>query len=507
MQRANRPHRDNEETFKISIREVISPLFRRSRTLLITFGVLFALTLLAAFSIPPPYRAHMAVLVKRDRLDPLVSTEATTQVITGSPSVTEEETNSEVELLQSHDVLEKVVLASGLEKSHDDTWMSQMMSRLGNLLEPNQTDADRLEKAVRKLAKKLKVETGTTKSNLIEVTYKSPDPHLSYAVMHALANFYLEKHVDVHRPLGSAEFFASEADKYKRALDASEQRLRDFSHDQGLSAPDVERTDLAQQVASAIGQLQQAEQLAAGDQAHIRNDETQLSLTPERSPTIQQLGPAEKLLEDLTEQLVAAKAKRAQLAVKFDAQYPLVREADDEISQIQSAIEAGERTKYLTATTDKDPTYEVIRQDLAKTKADAASQRASIAALKSGIKDLQSQMVALDAKALQQQDLLRDVKVNEDNYLLYQSKWQQQQTSDALDRTRISNVAIADPPEVPALPIYSLSTLLVVGFAASVVVSVLATYVADYLDASFHTPAQVIDFLDIPVVVAVPKRA
>lgn len=507
MERVNRAHRESEETFKISIREVVSPLFRRIRLLLVTCFALLTLTGLAAFLVHPPYRAHMAVLVKRDRLDPLVSTEATTQVITGSPSVTEEETNSEVELLQSHDVLEKVVLASGLDKPHNDTWVSRMMSSVGSLLQPNQTAADRLENAVRKLAKKLKVETGTTKSNLIDVTYKSPDPRLSYAVMHALASFYLEKHVEVHRPLGSAEFFAGEADKYKHALDASEQRLRDFSHDQGLSAPDVERTDLAQQVANAIGQLQAAEQLAAGDQAHIRSDEAQLSTTPERSPTMQQLGPADKLLEDLTEQLVAAKAKRAQLAVKFDAQYPLVREADDEIAQIQAAIETGEKTKYLTATTDKDPTYESIRQDLAKTKADAASQRASIAALKGGIKDMQSQMVALDAKALQQQDLLRDVKVNEDNYLLYQSKWQQQQTSDALDRTRISNVAIADPPEVPALPVYSLTTLLLAGFAASVVLSVIAAYVADYLDASFHTPAQVIDILDIPVVVAVPKRA
>jgi uncharacterized protein involved in exopolysaccharide biosynthesis len=507
MQQTTRAHRESEETFRVSIREVVSPLFRRSRILLLTFLAFLTLTALVAFLVPAPYKAHMAVLVKRDRLDPLVSTEATTQVITGSPSVTEEETNSEVELLQSHDVLEKVVLASGLDKSHNDTWVSRAMGGIGGLLQPNQTDADRLENAVRKLAKKLKVETGTTKSNLIDVTYKSPDPHLSYAVMHALANFYMDKHVEVHRPLGSADFFSGEADKYKRALDASEQRLRDFSRDQGLSAPDVERTDLAQQVANAIGQLQQAGQLAAADQAHIHNDEAQLRSTPERSPTIQQLGPADKLLEDLTEQFVAAKAKRAQLAVKYDAQYPLVREADDEVAQIQAAIDAGEKTKYLTATTDKDPTYEEIRQDLAKTKADAASQRASIAALKSGIKDMQTQMVALDAKALQQQDLLRDVKVNEDNYLLYQSKWQQQQTSDALDRTRISNVAIADPPEVPALPVYSITTLLLAGFAVSVFLSVIAAYVADYLDASFHTPAQVIDILDIPVVVAVPKRA
>lgn len=507
MERATRGQRESEETFKFSVREVVSPLFRRSRILISTFVVLLTLSGLAAFLIPAPYKAHMSVLVERDRLDPLVSTEATTQVINGSPSVTEEETNSEVELLQSHDVLEKVVVASGLDKTHNDTWASKLMNRVGSILNPSQSEADRLENAVRKLAQKLKVETGATKSNVIEVTYKSPDPKLSYAVMHALANFYMEKHMEVHRPFGSSDFFAGQTEKYKHALDTSEEKLRTFSRDQGLSAPDVERTDLAQEVANAIGQLHGAEQLGAADEAHIRSDEAQLSITPERSQTIQQLGPADKLLEDLTEQLVAAKAKRAQLAVKYDAQYPLVREADDEIAQIQAAIAAGENTKYLTATTDKDPTHELIRQDLAKTKADAASQRASVAALRTGIQEMQGQMVQLDEKAMLQHDLQREAKVDEDNYLLYQSKWEQQQTSDALDRTSISNVAIADPPEVPALPLYSVSTLLLIGFAGSVAISVVSAYVADYLDASFHTPAQVIDILDIPVVVAIPKRA
>jgi uncharacterized protein involved in exopolysaccharide biosynthesis len=507
MEKTNRVQRNHEETFKISVREVVAPLFRRGRVFALTLLALLTVSLLAAFVIPLPYKAHMSVLVERDRLDPLLSTEATTQVITGSPSVSEEETNSEVELLQSHDVLEKVVIASGLDKPHNDTLMSRVQNSIDGWLNPGETEADRLEHAVRKLAKKLKVETGVTKSNVIDVTYKSPDPHLSYAVMHALANYYLEKHVEVHRPYGSSEFFAGETQRYKQALEASEEKLRNFSRDQGLSAPDVERTDLAQDVANAIGQLKVTEQLAAADDAHIRNDEIQLTVTPERSPTMQQLGPADKLLEDLTEQLVAAQAKRAQLAVKYDAQYPLVKEADDEIAQIKAAIASGEKTKYLTATTDKDATYELIREDLAKTKADASAQRAGVASLKRGIQDLQSQMVVLDEKALQQRDLLREVKVNEDNYLLYQSKWEQERTSDALDRRRVANVALAEPPEVPALPAYSFATFLMIAIACSLLLSIIATYLVDYLDPSFHTPAQVIEILDIPVVVAVPKRA
>ena len=73
---------------------------------------------------------------------------------------------------------------------------------------------------------------------------------------------------------------------------------------------------------------------------------------------------------------------------------------------------------------------------------------------------MQLQMVDLDQRALKQADLLRDTKANEDNYLLYLSKREQERASDALDQKRIANVAIAVPPVIPALPLASLSTVL-----------------------------------------------
>jgi capsular polysaccharide biosynthesis protein len=38
------------------------------------------------------------------------------------------------------------------------------------------------------------------------------------------------------------------------------------------------------------------------------------------------------------------------------------------------------------------------------------------------------------------------------------------------------------------------------------VTSIGAAYMADYMDSSFHTPAEVIDILGIPVVVGVSKK-
>ena len=89
---------------------------------------------------------------------------------------------------------------------------------------------------------KIKVET-PPKTNLIEVTYSSPDPALAYGVLNSLGNLYLEKHAAVHRPPGSYQFFAQEAQSYKAALEDSEARLRAFGQTQGVADPDDERTD------------------------------------------------------------------------------------------------------------------------------------------------------------------------------------------------------------------------------------------------------------------------
>jgi capsular polysaccharide biosynthesis protein len=48
--------------------------------------------------------------------------------------------------------------------------------------------------------------------------------------------------------------------------------------------------------------------------------------------------------------------------------------------------------------------------------------------------------------------------------------------------------------------------ILLIAFGMAATFSLAATYALDYLDPSFHNPAQVFDILGVPVVVAIPKR-
>ena len=487
----------NDGSLDISLRDLAAPLFRRRHVLIATFLVALGAVVLAGLLMPPHYTSHMAILVNRERLDPLVTTESTTQMIATSTPVSEEEINSEAQLLKSRDVLEKVVLANGLQKQHGSFFL--------NLLHPRQDEADRTARAVRSLAKAIQVDAGT-KTNLIDVTYSSPNPQLSYGVLKTLGNLYMEKHVAVHRPPGSYRFFAQQAQSYRQAMEASEGRLRNFETGQGAAAPELERTNLATQVTNAIGQMHMAQEAVAADRQRIRSDRQQMGLVPRRSSTLQSTSPADKLIANLGPALLAAETKRTQLALKYDPNYPLVREADQEVAAAQAAIAAAEKTQYVSNTTNVDPTFELLREDLAKTEADLAAQRASLAAVNDSIHSLQTEMVNLDQKSLTEQDLLRDVKANEGNYLLYLSKREQERTSDELDKTRIANVAIAVPPDVPALPNHSFLLVLLFGVMCATAVAVAMAYIVEYFDSSFHTPAQVIDMLGIPVVVAVPKK-
>jgi uncharacterized protein involved in exopolysaccharide biosynthesis len=482
----------------LNIRDVLAPMFRRKRLMCLVFCATLLAAVFIAIGASSLHEARMEILVNRQTLDPMVISEPTHQTPSSPQPLTEEEVNSEIELLKSTDILRQVVLANGLQEFEKGSLSAWLLSR--------GQDDWYVAKAADRLSKKLNIDV-VTKTNAIEVAYKAKDPKVAYGVLKELADLYMQKHLAVQRPTGSYDFFAKETERYREALAGSEQRLATFGREHGVVVPDIERTEMAQQVVNSVANLHQAEQAIAADEQRIQADEVQMKATPARSSTAESSDDANLLLQQLLANLLTAQIKRTQLALKYDASYPLVQEADQEIAQTQAAIADARKTQYVNQTTDRDPTYELLREDVAKTQADLASQKATATALGRSIQSMQSQMVQLDGKALDQADLIRETKADESNYLLYLSKREQERTSDALDQKRIGNVAIAVPPTIPVLPVYSPIIVLLAGFVGAAFVSVAAAFVAEYLDPCFRTPGELGDFLGIPVLASFPRQA
>jgi len=494
----------NTETVQVrkadpTLRDLLAPLFRRKKMVIFTFTGILAGTILTAYFVSMLHQASMEILVQSERLEPLVTPEPTGGSAPPTLGVSDQQVNSEIELLKSPDLLEQVVRANHLDQIERKSLSNQVMYG-------KQGDAWYIAKAVKHLGERLNIKE-VTKTSMIGITYNSTSPKLALNVMRTLAKGYLEKHLAVHRPPGSYDFFSSEAQKYQQALQDSEARLADFSKKAGDAAPELEKVAVAQHVIESVAALHETQQHIAADKERILDQEARLKITPERSLSVESTDSAQSLLQTLQADLHQQQLKRSQLTLRFDPSYPLVQEQDREIAQTQAALVDDQRLQYVNHSTDRDPTYEMIREDIVKSKADLASHQASAVAIEDTIRSLQQQTVELDHRALQQADLAREKKVNESNYLLYVSKREQERTSDAMDEKRIANVSIAVPPILPVLPFISPVLVILVGFSLAMFASTAIAFAAEYLNPSLRTPNEVVEVLRIPVLASVPKQS
>jgi uncharacterized protein involved in exopolysaccharide biosynthesis len=245
-------------------------------------GILLGAILVAVLQ-PNQYESGTKILVKRERVDPIVTAESSAlpQFAIG---VTEEDLNSEAELLKSRDLLENVVRACNLQRPSDSTW-SSLLAVIKVNKTPQTPDTEvPIAKAVRTLEKKLDVEV-VKKTNLIAVTYKSVDPELATRVLSALTNLYLEKHLAVHRPPGAYDFFQQETQQYGKGLADAESRLVNFTAGGTVVSAKLEKEVTLGKLAEFEASLRQTQAAIAETQQRIRILQEQSVSIPSRMVT------------------------------------------------------------------------------------------------------------------------------------------------------------------------------------------------------------------------------
>ena len=489
-----------------TLRDIVVPVFRHRRLVVLSFLGIFLGALCSALVLPKQYEAEMKILVKHARIDPVVTSDRSGLPMF-SASVSEEELNSEVELLKSRDLLQKVVLACSLNQPARGSFLSSVFA----FAQPDQADntfaeGQAVPKAVRQLEKKLEVNP-LKKTNLISVKYESTDPQLAAHVLSTLATLYLEKHTAVHRPAGAFDFFQQETQRYKKELDQTEIRLADFSREEGVVSAQLETQSALEKLAEFEGTLRGTEAAIAETQKRMHELEAQIATSTPR--VISQIRTADNpmLLQQLESTLLNLELKHTELLEKFDPSYQPVQEVEKQIAQARAAVAAAWRTPVREETTDRDPTYDWLRGELTKSQTEVASLRARAAATARVVRTYREQAASIDQKGTFQADLERAAKTAEENYLLYLHKREEARIADALDQQRIVNVAIAEAATVPALPSRPRwSWTLLLGGLLAGFVSLGLAYTKDYFDPSLRTPDEVQAELGIPVLAAFPRR-
>ena len=467
-------------------RELAATLFRRPRLVGGAFVFLFlAAMLFVLFS--ARYESHFMVLLRRGRYDPVVSSQPASPMDFTRPDITEEELNSEVELLRDEDLLTQVVRVAGL-----------IPAGL-----PNSERASEIEQDVRKISRRLNVEA-LKKSNLIRVSYSDTNPERSARILSALSNLYVQRHMNLQRPPGEIQFFDEQTAASEKKLHRSEMELVNFTRARGVVSATLQRDIALQKLGDADAAYRQMEQDRVETERRIASLGEQLKAFPTRSVTQKRWADNPEILEKMKTHMLELQLKRTELLTRFEPSYRLVQEVEQEIAETRATIAAEALAPVRDETTDKDPNYEWARMEMEKAQVQRDGLRARQSAAFVQVASLRAAAQQLQSDSVEQQDLMRSAKADEDNYLLYLRKREESRIGDALDERRILNVAIVEQPVTPALPTHSVLLCFLLAFGMAMAFSVGLAFASEYFDPTIRTPNEAYALLAVPVLAWLP---
>ncbi len=451
--------------------DLLRVLLSRKRLL---FGIFFTVVgagMIVSFLLPPTYESAMKILVARDRIDPQVSPSEKSSDLSRS-EFTDEEFNSEIEILRSRTVLEGVVTQLGLDKEPPGR-LHRLKDRLTNLYRSfhQQTAPSPTERAVTWLSERLEV-FSIKKSRIIMVTHRNPNPERAAQVLDELYRQFAEHHLRLRQNSKAANVFREQSEAFSRRLNEATEALKTFDALNSAAASTAQRDLLSKQFYEVKSGLDSARTEIRETEKRITALNTQLGEQPERieSEARTKYVSARDKIKD---EILALELQRTQLLQKYQPNHRLVKEVEERLAQARNLLAREEQSPPQEHTTVLNDVHRRLTNELLTGQTNLTTLREreqSMAALANQYRGL---ITRFDMKSLERADLERVRSVNEEAYLLYHKKAQEADIVNALNQERIVNFSLADAPSanhkpVSPRPLINFAVLVVAGFMAAV---------------------------------------
>lgn len=494
-------HKPGKSEAQVSVRDIASVMFRHKLLLCATFLAVALGTAVFTFLLPNEYESRMKILVKNTRSDVPITPERTNGT-TGSyfdNEVSENQINSEIELLTSEDLLKQVVTECGLYGGG-----SSFSSKLGLKSAPT-SQATQIEAASRQLAKDLTI-TPVKKADIIEIKYTSQSPEKVAAVLRKVQDLYLEKHLKLHRPPGTYEFFKAQADQTEGQLQDAEKRLSSFQQSMNVVSLAQQKDQTVLKMAEAKSKLLETETFIREVTDRIAKGQQQMETLAPRVVTQSRALPNQYSAERLNTLIVELQNRRTQLLTKFRSDDRLVKEIDQQLKDTRAALNKASKETATEQSTDLNPLRQTLETELARGRVDLAGATGRREMLAGQVKQYEDQLSRLEGITAEYDDLNRQVKESADNYELYKKKAEEARITDELDQNKITNVSIAEAPVQPQLPVRPNRMLnLILGVFLGALLSIGSVVIAEFMRDTVLTPRELESFTGQPVLASLPN--
>jgi len=463
----------------VSLSDISRIFFRHKRVFLVSFFIIAAAAVATAFLLPRKYESSVEILVQRGQTNNALAPQGVVSYQGAPNPVSVADLDSEMQLMQTGDILRKVVKDAGL-------------------VSPS-ASPKKIDEAIEKLQKSLKI-APIAKSNVIKLSYRSTNPVKTADVLNELTSLYLQKHLAILGSHKEYQFFDHQVKLYKAKLDSLNQLLASSA----VAAPALERDQLVAKQSDLIASQ-------AADRAEIQGVEDRIASlrrleknTPQRIITERSTSDNPQLLQEMKGTLLKLELQRDQLLSQYQPTYRPVIEIEKKIESAKAAIAQQQSQPLLKETTDENPAYGWIRTELAKSEAQLHLLLGEKEADRKLLVEDNSNLHNLNMLAISQANLTRAEKVAESNYLFYLQKREQARVRQELGARSLLNVVVVQHATVPTIPVHGRGKILAIGFCTALMVSFAVILIADQFDPRFRSVHELAATLDLPVLAAIP---
>ncbi len=503
------------------VKQIVQTIWKRKFLIAAILLLVVVSGMFATIMVTPKFEATMSIIVSRDRIDPQINPSDKNPEITQT-TISDEEFNSELELIKSGEVIAGVVKDLDLlsnQKPKPDTRFASLRGRIktaiykfiGREKEETNEDADvfTVEKMVNRVSGNLEV-TSNKKSRVIKVAYTDTDPIRAKKVLEKLYEKFVALHVSINDRPQAGEVFNEQSDKYNQKLNQSTNALRNFDTQNGVTGAEVgvQRELLLKQLYDTQGQANAARTEIGETEKKIADLKEKIAAQPVQIQT----GSVQKYvaaLDQMKGELVRLEQERTQLLQKYQANSRFVRDNQEKINQLRKAI------KEETDNPPQERSYALndlrrrLESDLYNAQTNLVSLRQRETTMNDQANKLRAQVEFLNSKSLERTNLERNRNVNEEAYLLYQKKARENEITQVLNKEQVMNFAIVDAPRTdgeqknPKL-FLNLLVLMAIGATAGFAGAIILEKYNETGDDLIYSARELEKRYDLPLLAAIP---
>lgn len=477
----------SQTTDTLTIGDIYYLLFRhKGKILLFTLlGVMAAVAVY--FMTPAIYRSEASLLVRYVTDTTVLDSASMGERITSPARGGENVINSEIEILLSYELVDKVL---------DDMGFSSFMPTA-----TNRFDRARMAAIVRS---RINIEVPKS-SNIINVSFDGPDPTVSQDFLKRLIDAYLQKHIEIHRAAGAYEFLSQQTDQLRTRLTETEEELRKLKYSEGVVSIEETKRNISVRTEELTKKLGELESSLAAAKARVEIMRPLSMAVPGRTSLVWVASTTNEAARALEFKLQRLRQRENELLSTYTADSIPVRGLREQITEAERQL-AGEAPSMVTNSITSGGTAPDSSAAFLEAQSVLAEFKARIAVQKDFLAQTLEEARKIDAVESKIVQLQRNKELQEANYKYFCQSLEHARIDEALNSGRISNIGIVQSATLPSekmrvkLP-RNMAMALLFGVVAGLGLAVFQEY---FHDQTLRKPIELQATFRVPVLMTVP---